>query len=109
MPASTSVKLNTGALMPTVGLCTWKSKPGEVEHAVEHALKIGYTHSDTAAAYRNENEVGLGIKRSGVARESCFLTTKLDNPDQRKAKEALESSLKNLDTPYLDLCKFAFW
>ena len=51
MPASKSVKLNTGAEMPTVGLGTWKSKPGEVEHAVEHALKYGYKHIDTAAAY----------------------------------------------------------
>ena len=108
MPASTSVKLNTGALMPTVGLGTWKSKPGEVEHAVEHALKIGYTHIDTAAAYRNESEVGLGIKRSGVPRESFFLTTKLDNPDQRNAAEALESSLKNLGTDYLDLCEYSY-
>ncbi|EIW78403.1 Aldo keto reductase [Coniophora puteana RWD-64-598 SS2] len=103
MPASTSVKLNTGAIMPTVGLGTWKSQPGQVEHAVEFALKNGYKHVDTAAAYSNENEVGQGIKASGVSREQIFLTTKLNNPDHKNAAKALESSLQKLNTPYLDL------
>ncbi|KAK7039549.1 Aldo-keto reductase [Favolaschia claudopus] len=103
MPASKTVKLNTGAEMPTVGLGTWKSAPGAVEHAVEFALRNGYKHIDTAAAYKNEKEVGAGIAASQVPRGSIFLTTKLDNPDQKEASEALESSLKNLGTDYLDL------
>ncbi|KAG9313433.1 NADP-dependent oxidoreductase domain-containing protein [Chiua virens] len=103
MPATTSVTLNTGAVMPTVGLGTWKSRPGQVEHAVEFALKNGYRHIDTAAGYQNETEVGQGIKASGVPREQIFLTTKLDNPDQRNPAAALESSFKKLDTPYIDL------
>jgi len=96
-------KLNTGAEMPTVGLGTWKSQPGAVEHAVEYALKHGYKSIDTAAAYQNEKEVGQGIKASGVPRESFFLTTKLDNPDQGRPAEALEDSLNKLGTTYLDL------
>ncbi|KAF8190372.1 NADP-dependent oxidoreductase domain-containing protein [Mycena galopus ATCC 62051] len=103
MPASKLVKLNTGAEMPTVGLGTWKSPPGAVEHAVEFALRNGYTHIDTAAAYQNEKEVGQGIKASGVLRDQIFLTTKLDNPDQKEPEKALEASLKNLGTDYLDL------
>ncbi|EGO03834.1 hypothetical protein SERLA73DRAFT_175491 [Serpula lacrymans var. lacrymans S7.3] len=103
MPATTSVKLNTGAIMPTVGLGTWKSKPGEVEIAVEFALKNGYRHIDTAAGYQNEKEVGQGLKASGVPREEIFVTTKLDNPDHRNVAQALETSLSKLDTPYIDL------
>ncbi|KAH7886953.1 NADP-dependent oxidoreductase domain-containing protein [Phlebopus sp. FC_14] len=103
MPASTTVTLNTGAIMPTVGLGTWKSKPGQVEHAVEYALKNGYRHIDTAAGYQNEVEVGQGLKASGVPREQVFLTTKLNNPDQRNVPEAFASSLEKLDTPYIDL------
>ena len=83
---------------------TWKSAPGEVEHAVEFALKNGYKHIDTATAYSNEAEVGKGIKASGVPRESFFLTTKLANNYHTRVEEALEYSLKQLDTDYLDLC-----
>jgi glycerol 2-dehydrogenase (NADP+) len=47
----TSVKLNTGAHMPVISLGTWKSEPGQVEHAVEYSLKsAGYKGIDTAAA-----------------------------------------------------------
>lgn len=55
----------------------------------------------------NEKEVGDGIKASGVERSSFFLTTKLDNPHHQIVPEALETSLKKLDTPYLDLCTYA--
>lgn len=84
-------------------LGTWKSKPGVVEGAVAQALKLGYRNIDTATAYGNEAEVGRGIKDSGVPREQIFLTTKLDNPDHKNPEKALEYSLKQLDTPYLDL------
>ncbi|KAJ7640856.1 NADP-dependent oxidoreductase domain-containing protein [Mycena polygramma] len=114
MPASDFETLRTGAKMPTLGLGTWQSAKGEVREAVKHALDAGYRHIDTAAAYENEKEVGEGIKAylSGevasklrVTRKDIFLTTKLDNPDQKNAPEALEASLgeKGLDTPYLDL------
>jgi glycerol 2-dehydrogenase (NADP+) len=63
----------------------------------------GYRHIDTALAYGNEAEVGLGIKNSGVPREEIWLTTKLDNPWHKRVKEGLESSLKSLGTDYLDL------
>lgn len=58
-------------------LGTWQAKPGEVEHAVETALKAGYTHIDGAAIYRNEKEVGEGLKASGVDREKIWLTSKV--------------------------------
>ena len=32
---------------------------------------------DTAASYQNEEAVGRGIRRSGIAREEMFITTKL--------------------------------
>ena len=43
------------------------------------------------------------MKASGVPRSEIFLTTKLQNPDQRRVAAALDASLAALDTPYLDL------
>lgn len=97
------VKLTTGAEMPVLGFGTWQSSPDQVRDAVKIALEAGYRHIDTATGYENEKEVGEGIKLSGVPREEIFLTTKLNNPDMRDPKAALEYSLKQLDTPYLDL------
>ncbi|PPR03655.1 hypothetical protein CVT24_007769 [Panaeolus cyanescens] len=103
MPVHTTVKLNTGADMPVLGLGTWQSGPGEVANAVTVALKAGYKHLDTATAYGNEAEVGQGIIDSGVPRQEIFLTTKLNNNDHHKVEEALFYSLKQLKTDYLDL------
>lgn len=95
--------LNTGDKIPAVGLGTWQSKPNEVREAVKNALLAGYRHIDTALAYGNEAEVGLGIKDSGVPREEIWLTTKLDNPWHHRVTEGINSSLKDLDTGYVDL------
>ncbi|KAI8226038.1 D-galacturonate reductase [Colletotrichum sp. SAR 10_86] len=101
--SSTSFKLNTGATIPAVGLGTWKSEPGEVRKAVAYALKDGYRHIDAALIYGNENEVGQGIKDSGVPREDIFITSKLWNTHQTNAKEGLQKTLDALGTDYLDL------
>ncbi|KAK5094265.1 hypothetical protein LTS08_008685 [Lithohypha guttulata] len=96
-------KLNTGAQIPAVGLGTWKSEPGEVRKAVSFALKDGYRHIDAALIYGNENEVGQGIKDSGVPREQIFVTSKLWNTHQPNVKEGLQKSLDALGLDYLDL------
>ncbi|KAK6530845.1 hypothetical protein TWF281_007681 [Arthrobotrys megalospora] len=100
---SLSYTLNTGDKIPAIGLGTWQSKPGEVRNAVSAALKAGYRHIDTALAYGNEKEVGLGIKDSGVPREEIWITTKLDNTWHKHVKEGLASSLNSLGVDYLDL------
>ena len=95
--------LNTGTRMPAVGLGTWQSKPGEVERAVETALRCGYRHIDTAFAYGNEKEVAVGMTASGIPREQIWLTTKLDNTWHQRVGEAVDESLANLGTDYVDL------
>jgi L-glyceraldehyde reductase len=73
MALNRSFKLNSGHSIPAVGLGTWQSKPNEVKDAVAAALKVGYRHIDTAAAYGNEIEVGEGIKASGIDRKDIFV------------------------------------
>jgi len=105
MALNRSFTLNTGAKIPAVGFGTWQAAPHEVEDAVEIALKAGYRHLDCAAIYRNETEVGLGIKKSGVPREDMFITTKLWNSkhDPKDVEPALDQSLKDLGVDYVDL------
>jgi diketogulonate reductase-like aldo/keto reductase len=98
--------LHNGVKMPWLGLGVWQAKDGkEVENAVLTAIKSGYLSIDTAAAYRNEEGVGKGIKNSGIAREELFITTKVQNGDQGydSTLKAFEESRKKLDLEYIDL------
>ncbi|ARJ04095.1 oxidoreductase [Cnuibacter physcomitrellae] len=69
--------LNNGVEIPVIGLGVYQSAPEETAAAVEAALSSGYRHIDTAAAYRNERQVGEGIRASGVDRSEVFLETKV--------------------------------
>jgi len=97
--------LSNGTTIPAVGLGTWQSKPNEVQHAVEVALKAGYRHIDAAYAYKNEGEVGAGIKASGVPRDQIFVTTKLWCTFHRpeNVERGLTDSLTSLGLDYVDL------
>jgi diketogulonate reductase-like aldo/keto reductase len=105
-PDETTLALNTGARIPTVGLGVWQAPQGEVTRsAVTAALGLGYRHVDTARIYRNEADVGAAIRESGVARDEVFVTTKLWNDDQGydKTLRAFDQSLGRLGLDYVDL------
>ena len=96
--------LNDGNKIPAVGLGTWRATSEDnIKEVVESALKNGYRHIDTAAIYGNEEDVGEGIKASGVPREEIFVTTKLWNEDHKNVRAAFEKSLKKLQLDYVDL------
>ncbi|GAA4798428.1 aldo/keto reductase [Streptomyces ziwulingensis] len=97
--------LNNGVEMPALGIGVYQSAPEETAAAVETALRGGYRLIDTAAAYGNEEQVGEGIRRSGVHRGEVFVTTKLWLSDYGyiSALKACETSLDKLGLEYLDL------
>ena len=96
-------RLDSGAEMPVLGLGVWQLAQGrETERAIEWAFDAGYRHIDTAMMYRNEESVGAAIRRSGLAREDVFVTTKI-LPTRRNATEQLEQSLRKLGLDYVDL------
>ncbi|PWZ03843.1 hypothetical protein BCV70DRAFT_153874 [Testicularia cyperi] len=100
---TTHFKLNSGASIPSVGLGTWQSPKGEVRDAVCHALKSGYRHIDCAWGYQNEDEVGEGIKLSGVPREEIWITSKLFEFHHNHVRQACLDTLEKLGVEYLDL------
>ena len=94
-----------GVVVPTLGLGTYKLRGSDAETAVRNALDIGYRHIDTAQMYGNEEEVGRGLKASGVARDDVFVTTKVwrDDLDAAGVHRVADESLRKLDTDYVDL------
>jgi diketogulonate reductase-like aldo/keto reductase len=101
-----TVLLNNGVEMPLLGFGVFQvTNPGECEQGVYEAIRTGYRLIDTAASYGNEVEVGNAIKRSDVAREELFITTKLwiQDTGYESTEKAFEKSLKRLQLDYLDL------
>ncbi|PYI06985.1 Aldo/keto reductase [Aspergillus sclerotiicarbonarius CBS 121057] len=100
----TTYTLNTGAKIPALGFGTFQD-PDSQEETVSQALKKGMRLIDTARVYDVEQQVGLGIKKSGVPREDIFLGTKLwcnsYHPDD--VEGAVDESLRDLGTGYVDL------
>jgi 2,5-diketo-D-gluconate reductase A len=100
------VILNNGVEMPILGFGVFQiADPNVCEQSVYDAIMAGYRLIDTAASYMNEEAVGKAIKRSGVAREELFVTTKLwvQDTGYESTKRAFEKSLERLRLDYLDL------
>jgi 2,5-diketo-D-gluconate reductase A len=100
-----NILLNTGASIPQIGAGTWPLNDTEAADVVTTAIEVGYRHLDTATRYGNEAGVGEGIRRSGVAREELFVTTKLDGEFQGsdRAIGGLRAALDRLQLDYVDL------
>ncbi len=99
-------KLNNGVEMPILGFGVFQiTDPQECEQSVVDALSVGYRSLDTAASYLNEVSVGNAIKKSGVAREELFITTKLwiQDAGYENTKKAFQKSLDRLQLDYVDL------
>ena len=94
--------LSNQVQIPAVGIGTFMMTPDQAEQAVVDALACGYRMIDTAQAYMNERAVGRGVKRSGVAREDIFISTKIW-ASQYLTEGTVEKSLELLGTDYIDL------
>ena len=107
--------LNTGAIMPAVGLGTFgsdKYTPDQIASAVSGAVKSGYRMLDCASVYQNEDQIGRVLeslfKEGTVKREDLFITSKVWNDQHREVRKACEKSLKDLGLSYVDLY-FVHW
>ncbi|KAJ1337173.1 2,5-diketo-D-gluconate reductase A [Microdochium nivale] len=88
---------------------TLPSPADEAENAVVEALKVGYRHIDSAAAYKNEAPCGAAIRKSGIPRSDIFYTTKVPpgkDMSYDAAKAQVDKSLKEAGLDYIDLLLF---
>lgn len=105
------VTLNSGYKMPLEGFGVFQIPDAiQCEEVTYNAIKIGYRLIDTAAAYFNEEAVGKAVARviseNLTTRDELFITTKVwvsDMVDEKTAYKAVETSLKKLNLPYVDL------
>src|SRR5580704_15742058 len=100
---------NGAGQMPALGFGTLIPDAATTISATRGALEAGFRHFDCAERYRNEREVGDGLRAGlasgGIAREDIFVTSKLWNTNHRpeRVEPAFEASRARLGLTYLDL------
>ena len=105
------LKLNDGSRMPRLGMGTWylgenkAARKQEIE-ALRAGIHAGCSLIDTAEMYgsgKSEQLIGEAIK--GIDRSSLFIVSKVYPHNAARAHifDALDRSLRNLMTDYLDL------
>lgn len=92
-----------GVSVPMLGFGTFMNTGNDCENSVAEAVRNGYRLIDTAEAYGNEEQVGNGIKASGIDRKELFIVTKVNFKSYEHTREIVENSLRLLKTDYLDL------
>lgn len=104
--AASPVKLDyrtlgrTGLKVTTVGMgCMITSDPSVVARAAD----LGINYFDTARGYQhgnNERMVGAAL---GAKRKQVVLSTKSEAPNKEELQKQLETSLRELNTDYIDI------
>ena len=91
--------------IPTLGLGTYGRTGQRGTEDILEAISIGYRHLDTAQTYDTEDRVGEAVRRSGIARESFFITTKVADYNLEKSKfmPSVERSLETIGAGPVDL------
>jgi 2,5-diketo-D-gluconate reductase A len=92
--------LASGSQMPLLGFGTWELRH-QTETVVAAALEAGYRLIDTSGDYHTQQGIGAALRASGLARESVFLVTKIEETDN--VYDAVRRNLAELRTDYADL------
>ena len=100
-----TITLSNGVVVPQLALGTWLIDDIKVSDAVKAAITLGYRHIDTAQAYANERGVGEGVRKSGIAREEIFVTSKVaaEHKDYKTAATGIDETLRKTGLDYLDM------
>ncbi|KAI0371884.1 Aldo/keto reductase [Pilatotrama ljubarskyi] len=99
-----SIKLNDGTTIPSIAFGTWTLGGGtQGTDYITQAISVGFAHIDTAQMYGNELEAGRAIRKSGLARQDIYITTKYSGTNGLDIETSIGNSLKYLEVDYVDL------
>ncbi|RYO29755.1 hypothetical protein AA0111_g5952 [Alternaria arborescens] len=95
----------SGYKIPVLGYGVYQTPADVASEVVQHAIKVGYRHVDSAVAYRNEQPSAEGMKKSGIPREELFFTTKIPPKDMsyENSKQHIDNTLNITGFDYVDL------
>ncbi|KAK3602126.1 hypothetical protein CHS0354_003159 [Potamilus streckersoni] len=102
-------KLNSGRMMPMLGLGTYLLKGDPLKEIIDHAVFLGFRHIDTAFSYGNNEDIGdilqLLMKSGKLNRKDLFLTTKIPGTYHAPTdlKYCVNESLEKLRLKSVDL------
>ncbi len=98
-----NVELKPEGQMPIMGLGTWQLSGKRCIDVVKTAIRMGYSHIDTADAYENHADIARAIQDAD--RSSLFITSKVWREDLAGDGfyDAVRRFLDELQTNYLDL------
>lgn len=83
------------------GTAVWADDRAEADRVLEMLLRFGVNHIDTSVTYGNsEKHIGRWMKDY---RDRFFLATKIDARTYPEARLELETSVRELNTGYIDL------
>ena len=100
-----TIKFYNGVEIPVLALGTWLIDDDKVADAVKAAIDLGYRHIDTAQAYGNERGVGEGVRKSGIARNEIFITSKVaaECKSYESAAKSIDETLRKMGLDYIDM------
>lgn len=102
---NSTVRMNSGYDIPLLGYGVYQTPMDVAEEVTAHAVKSGYRHADSAAAYRNEQPTAAGLLKAGLPRSELFFTSKVPPKaiNYDAAKAVVDESLKLTGLEYIDL------
>lgn len=95
-----TVRLLSGASMPSIGLGTWQLRHHTSETVLQ-ALRAGYRMIDTSGDYHTQRGIGEALRVFNAPRKDIFIVTKVEETDD--AYEATRRNLAELKLDHADL------
>jgi diketogulonate reductase-like aldo/keto reductase len=102
---NSTTRMNSGYEIPLLGFGVYQTPMDVAEQVTSHAVKSGYRHADSAAAYRNEAPTASGLLSTKLPRSELFFTSKVPPKaiNYEAAKAVVDESLKLTGLEYIDL------